>query len=350
MMEKRIGKRITITDLARITGFSKTTISHVVNNTKGARIRPETRELILKAAQEHHYVPNFFARNIIRGKTRYLGFLTHDLERAGRTGELVGAEEAVRAGGYRLMIATMGVGVAESEMILQLAQYGIEGLYADWLDDPREALDTLREFGIHLSLGEKIEDVEGIDCAYVNAEDGFRALGGRLKRLGHHFVSLLSTGSRADYRLAEAARLTLDAEGIEARIDTVERSDSKSDSVLRMPGSEGHPPTAYVCFDGVLALELLTRLLALGERVPRDVSVILAGGASGLGWEKPKLAVLALPERDRARKAFERLMERCEGKSVEELPPLTLSLKPEFSEGETLGPAPRHMPQAVIAV
>ena len=55
------GKKVTIYDLARHTGFSPGTVSRVLNNKD--KVKPETREKILQAAQELNLKPQVSARS-----------------------------------------------------------------------------------------------------------------------------------------------------------------------------------------------------------------------------------------------------------------------------------------------
>jgi len=338
-----MAQRITITDLARITGFSKTTISHVVNNTRGARIRPETRELIQKAAREHNYVPNFFARNIIRGKTRYLAFLTHDLDEACRSGELLGVEQACRAGGYHLMIANAGgLDMSESQLVEELVQRGIEGLYADWLQAPLDALERFNQFGVHLALGDLPSGGIDADCVYSQTNQGLKTLADKLRELGHHSLILASTGRAAQSRFRVAAREALTGHGLSVREVQVNGPDRSSPLSWMETGPGAPSATALVFLDGALALGTLAGLLAQGRRVPQDLSLIVAGADADLGYESPKLARLSWPARERGARAVERLIQRAEGATPQDLPHLSLGLTPTFFEGGSLGPPPQR--------
>jgi len=61
----------TIRDIAKRAGVSVTTVSYVLND-KGS-IGEETRQRVLKAAEELNYHPNAFARNLKKSKTHTIG-------------------------------------------------------------------------------------------------------------------------------------------------------------------------------------------------------------------------------------------------------------------------------------
>ncbi len=334
--------RITITDLARITGFSKTTISHVLNETSGARIRPETRELIKVAAREHNYVPNYFARNIIRGRTRCVGFLTHSLAEAGRSGELLGVEETCRSNGYQMLIVTADQqDKAESDLIQGIIERGVEGLYADQLSDPEAALDRLKHFGIHLALGQKPSEGLDADVVYEDAEEGFRKVCRQLQELGHKAAAIVSAECSPMAQRRQVAKKVFAEMNFPHREVLVDSHEALAKlDWLDTSIEAGAKPTAAIALCGTLAVGLLTNLISRDRKVPNDCSLLAAGPSTESFFESPKLSWLVWPTIDRGRTAVSRLIERAEGKAENGLPYLTTGLEPKFLQGETIAQAP----------
>ncbi len=65
-MEKN-KKKITIYDIARISGVSPKTVSRVING--GERVKPETYQTVMKVIEELSYVPNAYAQNLTKKET-----------------------------------------------------------------------------------------------------------------------------------------------------------------------------------------------------------------------------------------------------------------------------------------
>lgn len=61
--------RPTTADVARLAGVSTATVSYVLNNARGRRISPDTRDAVYRAAKLLGYRPNLAARNLARGKS-----------------------------------------------------------------------------------------------------------------------------------------------------------------------------------------------------------------------------------------------------------------------------------------
>ena len=61
--------RPTHADVARLASVSTATVSYVLNKSEGPRISPRTREAVYRAAEKLGYRPNAAARNLARGKS-----------------------------------------------------------------------------------------------------------------------------------------------------------------------------------------------------------------------------------------------------------------------------------------
>lgn len=70
---------ITQKDLAKMAGVAESTVSRALNDKPG--VSRETREEILKLAEEHDYRPNLMARGLAREKTHMLALLLPDLKK-----------------------------------------------------------------------------------------------------------------------------------------------------------------------------------------------------------------------------------------------------------------------------
>ena len=65
--------KITINDVAREAGVSKSTVSRVLSN--NARISEETKEKVNEVINRLGYKPNIIARNLAKNQTRTLGVI-----------------------------------------------------------------------------------------------------------------------------------------------------------------------------------------------------------------------------------------------------------------------------------
>jgi LacI family transcriptional regulator len=77
---KSKSKRVTFADVARVCGFSSSTVSHVLNKTPLSRyIASATKEKVSKAATRLGYRPDVFARSLRNQRSHMIGVLVIDL-------------------------------------------------------------------------------------------------------------------------------------------------------------------------------------------------------------------------------------------------------------------------------
>src|SRR6478752_5784385 len=62
-------RRVTSSDVARVSGVSRTTVSYVLNDTPGTSVSPQTRAHVLATAQQLGYLPSAAARTLRRGRS-----------------------------------------------------------------------------------------------------------------------------------------------------------------------------------------------------------------------------------------------------------------------------------------
>lgn len=100
---------MTLAELARLAGVSRTTASYVINGQGPARrIKQPTIDRVLQVAREHHFQIDTQAAALRGGSSRTLGFILPDLENASyaRLAKLL--EQGARSRGYQLLIADSG--------------------------------------------------------------------------------------------------------------------------------------------------------------------------------------------------------------------------------------------------
>ena len=65
---------VSIKDIAKLTGFSVTTVSRALNNHDD--VSKQTKELIHKVANENNYAPNILAKSLVNKHSKTFGFIT----------------------------------------------------------------------------------------------------------------------------------------------------------------------------------------------------------------------------------------------------------------------------------
>ncbi|MDO3411374.1 LacI family DNA-binding transcriptional regulator [Saccharibacillus sp. CPCC 101409] len=91
--------------IAKISGFSKATVSRVLNESR--HVSPETREKILRVIREMDYVPNRNAVSLSRGQTLQIGMITAEINEI-ILPFMTSFVEAAAAHGFQTIVYTTG--------------------------------------------------------------------------------------------------------------------------------------------------------------------------------------------------------------------------------------------------
>lgn len=118
---------ITTKELAKICGVSRTTIHRALSDT--GRISQETKEMILKTAEEYEYRPDLLARGLVKGQTYHIGVIVMDVNNRYFSQMLSAIEVEARKQGYFINIALHEKNKQmEKEQVVRLADYHVDGM------------------------------------------------------------------------------------------------------------------------------------------------------------------------------------------------------------------------------
>ncbi len=123
-------KRVTMADVARLAGVSRTAVSLILNDRVGTRLSPDAVERVRRAAEELGYRPNLTARALSTRRSHAIGFVSDRTATERYASALIhGALVEARARGYVLFIAeTEGEPDAERQAFDALVDRQVDGL------------------------------------------------------------------------------------------------------------------------------------------------------------------------------------------------------------------------------
>ncbi|WP_407951786.1 LacI family DNA-binding transcriptional regulator [Plantactinospora veratri] len=264
-----------MTDVARLAGVSHQTVSRVING--HPRVRPETRDRVVRAMAELSYRPNAMARALASRRSRVLGVVSFDTILFGPASTLLGIERAARAAGYGVSIVTLEKvdrrGVLSA--VEALDGQGVDGVI---IIAPQmaaaAALHSLPQ-GMAAVAVEAGQD-SGLPSVSVDQVAGARLAVQHLLELGHRTVWHVSGPSdwlEAGDRII-GWRQTLEEAG--AVVPPIISGDWSARSGYAAGAAlAGNPDvTAVFVANDQMALGLLRALHERGVRVPADISVV----------------------------------------------------------------------------
>lgn len=131
--------RVTIADVARQAGVSKTTVSRVLN--AGAEVDAGTAARVREVIAGLGYVPSSGAVGLARGSSRIIGMLTPSLTWPWMGEVLQGVVDTVETAGYGLLLFTCNRGAdSVAHFAAQVSARAFDGLL---VVEPENTLDTI---------------------------------------------------------------------------------------------------------------------------------------------------------------------------------------------------------------
>jgi LacI family transcriptional regulator len=297
-----------IKDVARKSGVSIATVSHVLNGTR--HTRPQTRERVLSAVRELGYSQNHAARNLARGTSTILGVIVSDV-RNPFFPEITAAfqEQALAHDMDALIINTNYDAQRTLNSVRRLMGMQVPGMAIFTSQIDEHVVDLLaqrRVASVYLDLGRVDTAVSNIVLEYGQ---GIAASLQYLWDLGHRKISyisgppgLLSISRRKEAFLQSAAKLGVEVMSVVDSDFTVKGAYQACSQVLA-----GKRPTAIMTGNDLAAIGVLHRAYDLRLRVPEDLSVVGFDDILLAEYTQPALTTVAVPRPELGRLGFETL-------------------------------------------
>ena len=279
-------ERVTIRELARLSGVSVGTVSRALNGY--ADVRSETRERIMRLARELDYTPAAAARSLVTQRSHVIGVFMEtgeghpDLQHPFFHEVLGGLKQRAGLQCYDLLLFASerpGNGYGPHSYLKRARHHSVDGVALIGLDpeDPevrRLVRADIPCVGIDMSL-------EGVNVEVVMSDNvaGAEAAVRHLHGLGHRRIATI-TGmleSRPGIDRLRGYRAAAQALGLGYRDEYVVYGDFYAESgrehtarLLALP----ERPTAIFAAADMMAIGAIRAVAEAGLRVPEDVSVV----------------------------------------------------------------------------
>lgn len=310
--------RVTINDIARISGYSKTTVSFAFNDP--SRIGHETRDKILRIADDLGYVPDPVARNLSLRRHGTIGLLLPEVISFAFFNPYLshivqGIGEVCERDNHSL---TLIPPIRES-LMEGIRRAAVDGLITIGLEPGMEAVEFINRR--HLPFV-AIDGRVGGGFPVVGIDDyaAARSVMEHVLALGHRRIAVvafgkeprLSTGSHvktqrlAGYRdvLTEVDPTLTDEVTYVYAAPSLDGGRAAARSLL-----DGRvAPTAIVAMSDILAVGIVDALHERGIAVPEEISVAGFDDIPEASLVRPALTTVSQPGYDKGRHAADSLM------------------------------------------
>ena len=300
----------TLAEIAKVAGVSRMTASRALNNQPG--VSAETREDILRIADEMDYSANPFAQKLSTGRTRIIGVIA-ELHAPFTSDIVLGISAAAKRAGYEALVYSLpDRDSAAPSSVASLLQQIAAGVIAI-LPYESSYLEVVAAGSLPIVTIDTLYDDPPFPSVDGDSYQGGRMAMRHLAELGHRRVGFITGDNRlrsARERLAAyqdaTAQFDLDRDAeLIAEGNFLQKSGF--DAAKRLMALE-NPPTAIFAANDVSALGAMLALREQGFAVPDDVSLVGFDDITLAQQTHPPLTTIRQPLRHMGRSATNLLL------------------------------------------
>lgn len=314
---KRAGA-VTMSDIARLAGVSRPTVSIVLNDRhETIGIAENTRARVMEAARELGYRRNALARAVKTGRSLTLAFLAGDPDIEYSSRAFSGVLDEAESTDYAVQRFRLHDRPEDSKVILHCAERRVDGVI---VNDTGLALTTdliRREFDLSVPivwLDPKGPQDWGVQVRPAD-EKGMSEAVEHLVARGHQRLAFVGgiEGVGTGVPRANGFRRAMQAADLDASlVRWTSWDESKIVRALHELMALPAPPTGLLCGSDAIALIYLRELRALGKSVPAEVSVIGFGDLARVAHSDPALSTVRVPYNAMGREAVRQMLAMME--------------------------------------
>ena len=306
-------RRITSKDVAARAGVGQATVSRVLTN--DSHVSEATRQKVLAALRDLHYVPNYAARIMRTGRTDSIGVVVSRLSnpRYPTMLDALGVELWARGLNLNFWNSEQGGDLAARQA---LARGSVDGVILATATQQNAQVWRDLELGAPVVMINRVVDELSFDSVAVDNFEGGRAVARYLLRHGHERIACV-TGDRAastirDREAGFFAELEVAGHHVVARelLRRVDFSHAQGRETMRGLLEEENPPTAVFCTNDLLALGATDGMRSLGKSAPEDAWIVGFDDVEMASWDSYRLTTVHQPVQRLVVSALDLLQER----------------------------------------
>ncbi|MBP2326926.1 LacI family transcriptional regulator [Kibdelosporangium banguiense] len=319
-------RRVTLSDVARHAGVSRTTVSLVLaGRGRELRISQAVEQQVLDAANELGYRPNIVSIGLRTGTTRTIGFVSDTVATTRLAGDMIkGALEAAREQDMMLFIGeSEGEADLESGLLQAMHDRQVDGIiYASMFTRSLKVPAALTS-GPAVLLNAISEQPCALPAIVPDEVEAGRAAARILLDAGHrndiHLIGAgpgihdVPPGALAGVERVTGIREVLGKAKVKIASGRVcpdwqpEYGYQATRELL-----EHTRPSALICLNDRIAVGAYQALDDFRLKVPAEVSVVSFDDHPVATWIRPQLTTIALPHYELGRKAVDVLFTEIE--------------------------------------
>jgi LacI family transcriptional regulator len=294
--------RVTIVDIARAAGVSKSTVSLVLQ--ESTLVKPVTRERVRDAIRRLGYVYHRGAANLRRSTSDIVGMVINDLTNPFFAEMAVGIEATLQTAGLVPFLANTGeCPQRQGDVMRTMREHGAVGyILCPAIGTDAELLAEIEAWGLPVVTVMRRLRAGWISSVAPDNIGGARRATEHLLGLGHRRIAFL--GGRVgmvvlEDRRAGWAKALAAADVLADPALAVEATPNRDGgfAALQQALALPDPPTAALCFNDVVAIGALHALAAGGMAAGRDFALVGFDDVADARLIQPALTTVAVESR-----------------------------------------------------
>ena len=307
--------KITIKDIAKLSGVSTATVSKILNS-KDKNISNLTRQKVLNIVEEYNYVPNTVARSLVTRQTKTIGLVIPDITNPFFPELVRGAEDKANECGYNIIFCNTDDNMEKEEnYINMLIEKMVDGIIFTQSVKRTVGFQKLNIGSTPIVLIDRDMELEGVVGKvlvdnFTGAYDGVNYLLSRGYRKIAFITGALTTNTSKN-RLS-GYKKALEDFGINYNKDYVLAGEYRSEwgfkAIQELLGKNVDFDAVF-CGNDLIALSVIKALKNVGKSIPEDVGVLGFDDIYMARFIEPELSTIRQPNYEMGYKAVEILID-----------------------------------------
>ncbi|TDK58219.1 LacI family transcriptional regulator [Bacillus salipaludis] len=311
----------TISDIAKMAGVAKSTVSRYLN---GGSVSDTTKKKLENVIKETGYIPNTFAQSLKAKKPNIIGTIIPRLDSYATTQTLIGIDEELRKLNHQMLISNSSQDLErEIENIYEMARQKVAGIILLATQITNAHLEAFEKVDIPVLLVG--QEHKGVYSIIHNDYDAAYDMGKYVLEKGHRRIAFLGVTEKdiavGVKRKAGFKRAIQEVDGVNVRFY---ETTFKIDDAIAISSTiiDEFKPSVLVCATDNIALGAMKAAYLKGVRIPEELSITGFGGYEITEIIHPALTTAKFYYQDAGRMAAQSMIQLI---NYEEIEPLIFS-------------------------
>ncbi|WP_025729735.1 ribose utilization transcriptional repressor RbsR [Atopobacter phocae] len=287
-------KKITIKDVAQLSGVSITTVSNILNQNTD-RFTEATIQKVLAARDQLSYEPDYLAQRMVMKKSQTIGVLVPDVNNPFFSQLIKGIETILYEHQFVTLLCNADQDEAkETQYLKELERRGVDGYIIASSMVTNTAIDEIirRKNHPYIVIDQKQADAYS-DAVLIDDWAGGQLAAQHLKDCGHERIAMI-------FPAHPTKNVNRRIEGFQSVYDTsqlifIHADLSKQSGRFAAQQLIQTDATAVFAANDEIAFGLYLGLDELGKSVPKDYSIVGFDNIEMAEYVKPQLTTIAQP-------------------------------------------------------